>query len=328
MPQHAFVTGGTGFIGINLVKMLIDKGWQLTVLHRPTSDLTYLKNLPVELRSGSVTDFSTLQKVFPDRTDAVFHLAGDTNLWSAHNERQYDVNVSGTRNMVNVAKEKEVSVFIHTSSASAWGIDSGKEISEDVPQNGNESWVNYEKTKWAGEREALKARAHGIKVVILNPTAVTGPHDKNNWGRLFLALQRDDIPGIPDGIISVNHVNEVARAHINAVEKGRDGERYILGGVDITFSRFIKNIAEVGGVDKIPKPVPTPLLKALAHMHNLISKISGNEPELTPELVKMMTRKNISYSSQKAIDELNYKIVPLEQSVRDCYEWLKKENHL
>lgn len=326
MTKTAFVTGGTGFIGINLIELLTEQKWEVHALHRPCSDLTYLHRFPVILKEGSITDYSSLLKTVPENCDVIFHLAGDTNLWSKYNDRQTEVNVKGSYNMVKAAGEKKVKTFIHTSSTSAWGNMSGKKISESLPQKGAESWVNYERTKWAGEQAVLKVSSNDMKVVILNPATVTGPYDINNWGRLFFALRDGNLPGIPDGVISVTHVREVAKAHLSAVDNGKNSERYILAGDDCRFSDFVQEIAQISGTKKLPRKMPTLMLKILAHLDSRISSIKGKEPHMTPELVKIMTRTGLVYSSSKAVEVLGYKIIPMEKCVQDCYEWLKKED--
>lgn len=328
MSQTAFVTGGTGFIGINVIQHLVNEGWDVTALHRPTSDLTYLKRLPVTLKTGTVTNPQSLREALPEGTDVVFHLAGDTNLWKKRNQSQVETNVGGSRNMAEVAVEKDVPVFIHTSSTSAWGKMSGKVISEDIPQKGYDSWVNYEYTKWKSEQEVLKISESGMKAVILNPAAVTGPFDKNNWGRLFFELRDNNIPGIPNGVLSVNHVREVAKAHVSAVEHGKNGERYILAGEDVTFSELLVEIARISGVDNVPVPLPSFLLKLYARLQEFRADLTGKTPKITLELVRMMTRKNISYISDKAIKELGYTVIPMKKSVQDCYNWLVEEGYL
>ena len=321
MPKKAFVTGGTGFIGINLLNLLV----QVVALHRSSSDLTAVKKLPVSLREGSVTDLHSLQQAIPEDTDTIFHLAGDTNMWSKRNDLQHEINVSGTKNMVTAAAEKKVGTFIHTSSVAAWGKMSGT-VTEETPQKGKNSWVNYEYTKWAGEQEALKGQESGMNVVILNPAAVTGPHDKNNWGRLFIALKEGTLPGIANGCLSIAHVQHVVQAHLAAAHSAGNGGRYILGGVNCCFADFVKTIARVSDITDTPKQIPNSLFKLYARILDLTSKVTGKEPDLTPELAKIMTRQNVSFSSQKAINELDYEIPPLEKSVTDCYRWLKKED--
>ncbi|MEX2601884.1 MAG: NAD-dependent epimerase/dehydratase family protein [Balneolaceae bacterium] len=328
MCKTAFVTGGTGFIGTNLIQHLRNEGWKVTVFHRPGSKLTYLRPFQTDLKQGSVTDIDSIQKAMPERCDAVFHLAGDTNLWSRYNRRQREVNVDGTRNMLHVAASKEAGSFIYASSASAWGDALTTHITESVPKQGGRSWVNYERTKWSAEQEVQKYRDHDMNVVILNPTTVTGPYDRNNWGKMFLALQNGKLPGIPDGVISVTHVDEVARAFLSAVSAGRNGENYILSGETCTLKEFITRIAKFVDGKEIPNEIPTILLKTIARFQSGIGYLTGESPDLTPELIHILTRKGISYSSEKAKRDLGYRILPLERSIEDCYNWLSNENFL
>src|SRR5690625_3712808 len=132
MGRKAFVTGGTGFIGINLLELLVRNLSDVTVPHRPASDPLWVRQLPVLFTPGSITVLPSLEKAVPDDTDVIFHLAGETNLWRGHNDRQRRVNVEGTANMVQIAGKKGVRVFIHTSSTSAWGTMSGKRVTEQI----------------------------------------------------------------------------------------------------------------------------------------------------------------------------------------------------
>ena len=166
MAQTAFVTGGTGFIGINLIELLVHEGWEVTALHRPTSNLTYLKRFPIKLAEGSITDPESLDRAIPEGTDVVFHVAGDTNFWSKRNAQQNVNNIDGTRHMVDAAVSKGVQTFIHTSSVSAWGQVKGT-VTDETPQQGASSWINYQRSKHLGELEALKGVDRGLKVVVL-----------------------------------------------------------------------------------------------------------------------------------------------------------------
>jgi nucleoside-diphosphate-sugar epimerase len=324
MNRTAFVTGGTGFIGTNLIKLLISQNWEVTALYREASDRSPFCNQPVQWVKGSVTDIDSLKMGIPKNTRAVFHLAGDTNMWAKHNARQTAINVQGTQNMIEAAAQRGASVFIHTSSIAAWGNVSGS-ITEKTTQQGHASWINYERTKWIGERKALEGLSHDMKVVILNPANVIGPHDAKNWGRLFLALQNGELPCIANGRVSIAHVKEIARAHLAAVENGRSGERYILAGENCLFSDFVNAIANVSNIDTMPTVIPASVFRGYARLSSLWASVSDNEPTVTPELAKLMTRKNVSYSSQKAIQELDYSIPPMQKSVQDCYLWLNKE---
>lgn len=324
MNKNAFVTGATGFIGINLVKLLIAKGWKVTALHRNQSNRKPISDLPIKWIKASITDRPSITQKLPDNIDVVFHLAADTSLWSRNNERQTAVNVAGTKNVVQAASQKGVNTFIHTSSVAAWGEVHGK-VTEQLPQQGCKSWINYASSKYAGEREALKGENKGMKVVILNPANVVGPHDTKNWGRLFLAICKNELPFIADGRVSVAHVNEVAKAHLAAVENGKPGEHYILSGEDSTFTHFVNTIADVCKVKKRPAVISPVLFKGLARTLSWKSTFFNERPKITPELAKLMTRKNVMYSSRKAVKELNYAIPPMHESIQDCYNWMKKE---
>ncbi|MBK6622994.1 MAG: NAD-dependent epimerase/dehydratase family protein [Saprospirales bacterium] len=328
MAKKAFVTGATGFIGVNIVKQLTERGWEVTAIHRPNSDLSYLNRFPVKLTLGDITDIDSLRRAMPEQPDAVFHLAGDTNYWSRRNARQTAIQVDGTRHVATVAVEKGARCLIHTSSVAAWGEVSGH-IDEDLPLQGQHSWIHYNKTKWMGEQEVLKGMEKGMKVVILNPATVIGPYDASSWGNAFISVKNDAFPFALPGCASFAHATEVAKAHIEAVEKGRNGHRYILGGEPgTTYADFFREVAGILGKEKAPKPAPAWLLKTIGYVMVAVAAITGKEPLITPEFATVTSRKNRSYSSEKAIRELDYRIVPLKQCVADCYHWLVAEGLL
>lgn len=327
MHRHAFVTGGTGFIGTNLIKLLLQQNWEVTALYRSSSRRLSLKDLPVQWKKGSVTDCHSLINAISSDADTVFHLAGDTNLWAQNNERQRSINVDGTANVVAAAVHNNVKTFVHTSSVAAWGNISG-EVTEQHTQYGGESWINYQRTKWAGERKAFEGLKHGMKVMVLNPANVIGPHDTNNWGRLFFALKNDELPCIADGCVSVAHVENVARAHLAATDQGEAGNRYILGGEHHQFSDFVACINCVSSAGNMPKVVHPLLFRGYAKLSSAMAALFTCEPDLTPELAHLMTRKNVTYSSQKAKKQLGYSIPAMRKSVEDCYCWLESENIL
>jgi nucleoside-diphosphate-sugar epimerase len=326
MAKTAFVTGGTGFIGINLIELLVNEGWDVTALHRPTSDLTYLKRFPIKLAEGSITDRESLDRAIPEGTDVVFHVAGDTSFWSKNNARQNATNVDGARNMVEAAASKKVGTLIHTSSNSAWGRVKGT-VSEETPREGKDSWINYERTKHLGELEALMGVELGMKVVVLNPGDVVGPYDANTWGQLFFLLRNHALPAVPPGKVSVTHVHDVVGAHLNAVAKGRSGEQYILAGEDHDVADFVAEIARVSGV-KAPRKAPAWVLKLFGYVSVMIAAVTGKEPDVTPEIAAVTSESSTSFSSDKAIRELDYRIQPMTVAVQDNYDWLVKEGLL
>lgn len=323
--MKVLVTGGTGFLGINLIKQLLEQQWQVTVLHRPSSNLTDLQGLELNFLEASLLDREQLLITIPDDLDAIFHLAGDTNMWSKNDERQYQSNVIASRNLAEVALAKKVRRFIHTSSISAYGFHANV-INEDTPSTAMESGVNYLKTKYLGE-QAVKtvAKEQGLDAVFLNPCAIMGAHDRNNWSQLFTMIQQGTLPGVPPGEGSYCHVREVAKAHIAAFERGQSNNNYILAGTDHAFLEVVNKIGKLIGKPTPNKPLASWILKAIGRTAYWWSLVTGKEPDLTPEKALMVTKRVVA-TSTKAVNELGYNDqVSLDEMLNDCYQWMKSE---
>lgn len=326
MTRTAFVTGATGFVGLNLVEALAGAGWEVVALHRPGSELKHLARLDAERVAGDVTDRASLERALPAGIDAVFHAAGDTGLWSRRNAHQDRVNIEGARNMVEAALARRARRFVHTSSISAYGMVPGR-IDERSAQRGGSSRVNYQRSKFLGEQEVRAALARGLDAVILNPAAIIGPYDTRNWARMIRLACAGKLPGAPPGGSSFCHVREVARAHIAAAERGRRGEGYLLGGADASFLELLRTIGEVTG-SKVPsKPLPAWLLRGIAQPAQWLSYITGRPPTFSPEAIALATR-TITCDCAKAERELGYQPVPLKAMVEDSVAWLEREGLL
>src|SRR5277367_2081223 len=256
MARIAFVTGGTGFVGLNLVQQLIVAGWDVTALHRTSSDLTYLKAFRPRLATGSITEWSELEAAIPPGTDTVFHVAGNTNMWRGGNAEQTRDNVDGTRNVVEAALAKGVRRLVVTSSISAYGPVDG-EITEETPSLAANSKVNYQRTKWQAQEIARAAANRGIEVVIMQPGAIMGPYDIGTWSRLFVMVRDAKLPGVPPSLLTFTHVREVVAAHIAAADKGESGGSYLLGGANKTMMDLVSEISVL-----LEKPAPTKVMSA------------------------------------------------------------------
>lgn len=327
--MNAFVTGGTGFLGYHIIRQLLDRGWHVRAMHRPTSDIRRLEALGVECVPASLEDRDSLVDAISDETDAVFHAAGDTSLWSVNNRRQTRVNVDGVRNVVDAVLERGVRRLVHTSSISAYGFHEHL-ITESSPSTALDSGVNYMRTKYLGESIVKQAVAQRrLDAVILNPCAVIGSHDLHNWSRLFVMVNEESLPGIPSGGNSFCYVGGVAAAHINAFDRGGCGENYILAGVEARFLELIRTIGCI--LDKpVPrKTMPDFLLRVLACAQEGVSWITRKEPDLTPEKAKLATQRRLVVASEKAADELGYDAsITLEEMLLDCYRWMRAEHLL
>src|SRR5471030_2796776 len=321
--RAAFVTGGTGFVGLNMVKELMIRGWDVTALHRPSSDLKLLKRFRPKLAVGALTDPAALLAAIPEGTDTVFHVAGNTNMWRGGNAEQTRDNVEGTRNVVDAARAKGVRRLIVTSSISAYGMVSG-EIDEQTPSLAANSNVNYQKTKWEAQEIALAAVPKGLEVVVMQPGAIMGPYDIGTWSRLFLMVRDDKLPGVPASMLTFTHVREVVAAHIAAADRGQNGGQYLLGGENKSMLELVREIAVLVGKPAPTKVMPTGMLRIVAALGDLASRFTGKQPPITPEMAQTIS-KSVSTTSAKATRELGYRVVPLKDMVKDCYDWMVAE---
>jgi len=327
MARSAFVTGGTGFVGLNLIDELVKQGWGVTALHRPSSDLQFLKRFAATRVEGSITDLASLHQAIPEGVDTLFHVAGNTNMWRQRNAEQTRDNVEGTANVVEAAIAKGVRRLIVTSSISAYGGAAG-EITEATPSKAATSRVNYERTKWQGQEVARAAISRGLEVVIMQPGAILGPYDIGTWSRLFGLVKTGALPGVPPASLSFGHVTQIVRAHIAAADKGVNGADYLLAGTEGSFLELVQEIARLLGKPVPTKAMPAALLKLVARVNDLISSVTGKEPSFTPEMAEGLGGRAMTAPSTRARTELGYQTVPLNVMVRDCYDWMVKEGRI
>ncbi|MEQ8699820.1 MAG: NAD-dependent epimerase/dehydratase family protein [Bauldia litoralis] len=323
--KTAFVTGGTGFLGLNLIEQLAEAGWAVTALHRPGSDLSGLKKFDVTPAKGQLIELDALTDVVPEDLDAVFHVAGDTTMWSRHFAPQLRTNVDGTRNMVTAAHRRGARRFVHTSSIAAYGVWHGREpISEDSEKKGDLSAVNYDRTKYHAEVVIQGALRNGVDAVVLNPCHIIGRYDAHNWGRMIRMINEGTLPGVPPRAGTFCHAEAVAKAHIAAAERGRTGENYLLGGPVADFLEVAQVIGRLTG-KKVPRrPVPAWLFMLVARAKTGWGNLRDREPDLTPQAAEVVLA-NARIDTDKAERELGYVSPDLEAMLRDCYDWMKRE---
>ena len=326
MSRAAFVTGGTGFVGLNLVQQLMAAGWDVTALHRPGSDLKFLNRFGPRLAVGAITDKDSLHAAIPDRIDTVFHVAGNTNMWRRRNAEQTQDNVEGTRNVVEAAIGKGVRRLVVTSSISAYGQVSG-EITEQTPSRAADSSVNYQRTKWQAQEIARSGIGRGLEVVIMQPGAILGPYDIGTWSRIFTMVRDGKLPGVPPASLTFTHVREVAAAHIAAADQGENGGQYLLGGENRSMLDLVREVSILLGKPVPTREMPASLLRMVAKFGDFISNVTGKQPPITPEMAAAFGRK-IATSSAKAQRELGYRVIALNVMVRDCHEWLSAEGRI
>ena len=324
MPNKtAFVTGGTGFIGLNLVEHLTQSGWDVTALHRPNSRLTQLQKYPVRLVEGAIEDAASLERAIPENVDAVFHVAGDVSLWAGHKQRQWRTNVEGTRNMVATALAKRARKFVHTSSTAVYGIQTGP-FDETSPKLGKNSF-NYQHSKTAAEEEVAKGIAQGLDAVFLNPANVIGRYDWGTWSQFIRLAANRQLFRIPPGRACYADVGAVVRAHLAAAEKGRTGHNYILGGTEASYAEIVQMVGQLLGQPTNTAVGRAVVLRLAGRVSEWISTITGKEPTISQESAAIVTS-SIVCRSDKAISELDYRPAPVETMLKDCIDWMIAEN--
>lgn len=321
MAKTAFVTGATGFVGLNLVDELVDQGWDVIAMHRPQSDVSPLQRYPqVQRVCGDITDSRTLKGVVPRHVDCVFHVAGNTSLWSRSHAEQIKVNVRGTRNMVKAALESGAKRFVHTSSVVAYGLHGGI-VTEDTPTRGSAAPVNYIRSKALAEREIHKGIANGLQAVVVNPSNILGRYDTANWSRMFRLIQQGRLPGVPAGGGSFCHAREVARAHVAAAERGAVAQNYLLGGAQSSYLGLARDVSRVMGLRRRFYPLHPRLMHGYAKLEEVFAPLFRREPEITADTVVLLSQ-NIYCSSRKAQNELGYQPQPMDAMLKDCYDWM------
>lgn len=326
--MKVLVTGGTGFLGANLVHHLVARGDTVRVLKRRRTPPRLLEGLPVELVEGDVTDFDSVLAASRG-VEGIYHVAGLISYWPPKRARQTRVNVDGPRHVVAAALRNGVRRVVHTSSIAAIGFrHDGQPADEETQWNWGSFDIHYSTTKYLGEREALKACAKGLEVVVVNPALIFGPRDIGwNAGRIFKLVQEKSVIRGVGGSTTTCDVDDVCMGHIAAMERGQSGRRYILGGEYRRYVDLVAEIAAVMGRKVKLQVVPYAVAQAAAWAAYGVSLITRKEPPLTPELVRM-TRHTRHYTSECAIRELGYPQTPLRQTLEKTYRWYVEHGYL
>lgn len=325
MRKKAFITGATGFLGINLVKRLNKENWDITTYSLPGSNNQYLDEYDIHKIEGNLGDLEFLKQAIPENIDCIFHIAGNTSMWSKNAKQQYDDNVTGTKNIMEAAISKKAKKLIYTSSISAYGYHM-QPVIETTVSNAMSCKMNYNITKYLAEQEVKKAK--GIFTVILNPINIIGPHDVSNWTKQFIRpIYHDRLVAVPPGKAMWCHVDDIVEAHIKAEEYGRNGENYLLGGVEASFLQVVQEVQRQLGKRITNKVQPKFVLKVLLILMNGKALIDKKEPILTYAKYKRAVG-NITCNYKKAEKELFYHTSSLKKMIEDTCNWLLEEHLL
>ena len=322
--MKTLITGAAGFVGAAVLRELLKKGHKVKALVRKSSVLDNLKNLDVEIVQGDLKDRDSLKKCLKD-CKYLFHVAADYRLWVPKPEEIYENNGLGTENLMEEALNSEIEKIVYTSSVAVLGKPINGDIAnEKTPVNVSQMIGHYKKSKFLAEekvKELYKTRK--LPVVIVNPAAPVGPRDikPTPTGKMVLDAAMKKIPAYLDTGLNIVHVDDVAKGHMQAFNKGKLGERYILGGENLTLKEMLEIISILCG-NKPPKiRLPRKPLYPIGYVFEIFARLFNiKNPMLTVDMIRMAEKK-MFFSSEKAKKELNYKYKSAKNALKDAIQW-------
>ena len=326
----AFVTGATGFLGSHVARALSENGANLRLLVRPTSNLKNLEGLNADTATGDLRDAASLEKAMSG-CDTVFHVAADYRLWVRDPNEMYRSNVDGTRAILESARKNGVHRVVYTSSVATIGFrKDGQAADEDSPVSLDDMIGHYKRSKFMAEQVALEAGRGGMHVVTVNPTTPIGEQDvkPTPTGRIVVDFLKRKFPAYVETGLNLVDVRTCALGHVAALEKGKSGQRYILGGENLTLKQILDKLGQITGL-------PSPKVKLpyfFAYMagvvdENITGRLLKGDPRATVETVRM-GKKMMFASSAKAERELGWKIVSVDGALRRAVEWFRANGYV
>jgi dihydroflavonol-4-reductase len=328
--MKAFITGATGFVGSHVARALAAQGAELRLLVRAASRMDNIAELRAETAVGDLREPQSLKKAMAG-CEYVFHVAADYRLWVRDPQEMYRANVEGTRAIIRAAQENGVRRVVYTSSVATMGFTrEGHIAAEDSPVSIQEMVGHYKRSKFMAEQIALEAGRNGVNVVVVNPTTPIGEYDikPTPTGRIVVDFLKRKFPAYVDTGLNLADVKEVARGHLLAMERARPGERYILGGENLTLKQILDKLAALTGLPSPSMKVPHAVAMGFAVFDQFFTgMIMGREPRATVDAVKM-GRKKMYASSAKAERELGYRMEPVEDALRRAIGWFQTHGYV
>jgi dihydroflavonol-4-reductase len=321
--MKVFLTGSTGFVGSHVARAYAAQNAELRLLTRKSSNLAAIESLTAETVVGDLSQPESLRSAIRG-CDALVHVAADYRLWVRDPKQMYAVNFEGTRELLRIAREEGIAKVVYTSSVATMGFKAdGTIVNEETPVALSDMIGHYKRSKFLGEQEAIQAAKGGQHVMILNPTTPIGPGDAKPTptGRIIVDFLNKKFPAYVDTGLNLVDVTEVARMHVVALEQGTPGERYILGGENLTLKQILDRMSAITGLPSPKMKVPHAVAMAFAFFdETLTGKLRGKEPRATVEAVRM-GKKMMFASSAKAERDLGFKIMPVYPALRAAIDW-------
>ncbi|HEY9770496.1 MAG TPA: hopanoid-associated sugar epimerase [Coleofasciculaceae cyanobacterium] len=321
--MKAFVTGGTGFIGANLIRLLLQQGYEVRALVRGSSCLKNLESLDLEIVQGDLNSSNLTQQM--SGCQVLFHVAAQYSLWQADTDLLYRNNVLGTRNILACAKQAGIERTIYTSSVAAIGVKQDAQANEADQSPVAKLVGDYKKSKYYAEQEAVKAVQQGQDVVIVNPSTPIGAFDlkPTPTGEIIVRFLQRKMPFYVNTGLNLIDVKDVAWGHILALEKGKTGDRYILGNQNLTFKQLLGKLEQITGLPAPQYTIPYWIPYSVAWLEETVLAKLGKQPTIALDGVRMSQQK-MFYDASKAVTELNLPQSDIDLALAKAVKWFQR----
>lgn len=326
--MRTLVTGATGFIGANIVRALLDKNYRVRALARPDSNKRNLEGLEVELAAGDVRDPESIKRAL-EGCSLLFHGAALYSFWVRPRKLIYQINVEGTRNVLQAALERGLERVVYTSSVAALGLPKDREPADEAtPVDPKTIVSDYKRSKYLAQQVALEF-SKKMPVVIVNPSFPVGPYDikPTPTGRVIVDFLNRRMSAYVETGMNVVDVRDVALGHLLAAERGRVGECYILGGENLTMGELLTLLAEITGLPAPRVKLPYYPILGLSYVNAALCALTGKAPRMTPETIRM-SRHYMFFDPGKAVRELGFPQTPAREALRKAVEWFQANGYV
>ncbi len=322
--KPTFITGATGFVGWHVARTLIEKGHRVRALVRPGRTVP---ELDVEPAEGDIRDRASLDRAMAG-CGVAFHVAADYRLWAPRPAEVFDANVQGTLHVLHAARDAGLERLVYTSTVGCIGITGPRAGTEDAPTMREQMEGPYKQSKYEAELRVIEFASSGFPVVIVNPTAPIGDHDfkPTPTGKIILDFLRGRIPAFTDTGLNLVDVRDVAEGHRLALEHGRKGDRYILGGENLTLQTILQQLAEVSGRPAPSVEIPYPVAYLAGWVSTQWAKLTATEPAVPLDAVRMSAKK-MWVSHEKASVLLGYRPGPVRTAIERAVDWFRANGY-